>query len=144
MKIDMFAHVCPQKYVDSFAKHNSRGLSWKALGGDATIMGGRTLFETERRLEVMERLEDYAQVLVPIGETFEWLMNPQDSAILAQSYNNALSEWFDKYPGKFLGAAASIPMNNIDAALKEIETLPTVKEPPLKIRVLSELSEEED
>jgi len=36
-------------------------------------MGGRTLFETERRLEVMERLEDYAQVLVPIGETLSGL-----------------------------------------------------------------------
>jgi len=47
-------------------------------------------------------------------------MNPQDSAILAHHTITLLSEWFDKYPGKFLGAAASIPMNNIDA-LERIE-----------------------
>lgn len=121
MKIDMFAHACPQKFVDSFVKNNERGISHSKLRGDADIMGGPVLFDVKRRLEVMERFEDYAQVLVPVAEVLEPFMNPKDTAKLASSFNDALSEWFDKNPKKFLGAAATIPINNIDASLREIE-----------------------
>ncbi len=121
MKIDLFAHACPQKYIDSFEKNNARGISWRQIGGDANVMGGPVLFNAEKRVEFMERFEDYAQVLVPVGDVLEPYMNPKDTYRLVQSYNNALSEWFDKYPKKFLGAAASVPWNDTDSALKEIE-----------------------
>jgi predicted TIM-barrel fold metal-dependent hydrolase len=119
--IDMFAHVCPQKYIDTFEKNNERRLGWRVVGGDSKAMGGAVLFDAQERIKLMERIDDYAQVLVPIGEVLEPILNSKDTVKLVQSYNNALSEWIDKYPNKFLGAAASIPINDIDAALKEIE-----------------------
>jgi uncharacterized protein len=121
LKIDLFAHVCPQKYIDSFEKNNERGITWKQLGGDASTMGGPVLFNADKRVELMERLEDYSQFLVPIGEVLEPFMSPKDTYKLVQSYNNALSEWFDKYPKQFVGAAASVPWNDTESALKEIE-----------------------
>jgi len=121
LKIDMFSHVVPQKYIDSFAKNNERGIPFSKISGDAEMLGRPVLSDPARRVEVMARYEDYAQVLVPICEVFEPIVNPKDAAKLASLYNNALSEWFNKYPLKFVGAAATIPMSNIDAALKEIE-----------------------
>jgi aminocarboxymuconate-semialdehyde decarboxylase len=121
MKIDMFSHVIPQEYIDSFEKNNERRISFSRVSGDAQLLGRPVLSNPEKRLEVMERYEDYAQVLVPICEVLEPFMNPKDTERLVISYNNSLSKWFDKYPKKFVGAAASIPMNNTEAALKEIE-----------------------
>ena len=106
----MFAHVCPQKYIDSFEKNNERGVSWRQLGGDARAMGGEVLFNADKRVELMERLEDYTQVLVPIGEVLEPFMNPKDTYKLVQSYNNALSEWFDKYPKQVSWSGGERPL----------------------------------
>jgi len=121
VKIDMFSHVIPQKYIDAFEKNNERGIPFSKISGDAQLLGGPVVSDPMKRVEVMERYEDYAQVLVPICEVFEPVVNPKDAARLATLYNNALAEWFEKYPKKFVGAAATIPLNNIDAALKEIE-----------------------
>jgi uncharacterized protein len=121
VKIDMFAHVCPQKYVDNFAQNNERGIAWKQINGSADNLGGPALFNADKRVEMLERYEDYAQVLVPICEILEPHLNVRDTAKLVESYNNAVSEWFDKYPRKILGAAATIPMNDTEAALQEIE-----------------------
>jgi hypothetical protein len=50
MKIDLFAHVCPQKFMDAFAK-TKRGLTWDDISGDARIQGGAVLWDMEKRLE---------------------------------------------------------------------------------------------
>jgi predicted TIM-barrel fold metal-dependent hydrolase len=121
MKIDMFSHAIPQKYIDNFQKNNSRGISFDKVSGDAEILGYPVLSNPEKRIEVMKRYDGYAQVLIPICEVLEPFMNPEDTTRLAVSFNNTLCEWIEKYPHKFLGAAASIPMNDTEAALKEIE-----------------------
>jgi predicted TIM-barrel fold metal-dependent hydrolase len=121
VKIDMFAHVVPQKYIDSFEKNNERRISFSKVSGDALTLGYPVLSDPDKRLEVMARYEGYAQVLVPICEVLEPVMNAKDTARLKTIYNDSLSEWFDKYPDKYIGAAATIPLNDTDAALKEIE-----------------------
>ena len=121
MKIDMFAHVIPQKYIDSFEKNNERRISFTKISGDALKLGYPVLTDPDKRLEVMARYEGYAQVLVPIGDVMEPIMNARDTARLKTIYNDFLSEWFDKYPSNYLGAAATIPLNDTEAALKEIE-----------------------
>jgi aminocarboxymuconate-semialdehyde decarboxylase len=120
MKIDLFAHVCPQKFMDAFAK-TKRGLTWDDISGDARIQGGAVLWDMEKRLEVMDRYEDYFQVLIPVAEVVEPFFGPKDTAYLCQSFNDAVAEIVVKYPKRFLGAVATLPMNNIDAALKEID-----------------------
>jgi uncharacterized protein len=121
VKIDMFCHAIPQKYIDAFEKNNERGISFDKVSGDALALGRPVITDPVKRIEVMDRYEDYAQVIVPVCEVLEPFMNPKDTARLAGLYNNTLSEWLDKYPQKFLGAAASIPMNDTEAALKEME-----------------------
>jgi uncharacterized protein len=117
-KIDAYAHICPQKFIDSFA-NTKRGLTWNQTCG--TQIGGTALSDVNKRLEVMERFADYVQVLVPVGEVIEPFFNPQDTAYLCQVFNETIAEITHKYPDKFVAAVATLPMNNIDASLKEID-----------------------
>jgi len=46
---------------------------------------------------------------------------PDKSPEFARIANDGLAELVAKYPGRFIGFAASLPMNNVDACLKEID-----------------------
>ena len=50
VKIDVYAHICPQKFIDAFAK-TEQGVSWEKICGDASQMGGLTLWDIDKRLE---------------------------------------------------------------------------------------------
>jgi len=118
MKIDVFAHICPQKFIDTFAK---QAVSWEKVAKTSPILGGPALWDIDIRLRVMDRYEDYVQVLVPTGEVVEPFFSPKDTAYLTKIFNDAAAEIITKYPDKFVGAVAALPMNNVDAALDEID-----------------------
>ena len=118
MKIDAYAHICPRKFIDAFAR---RAVDWETVARTSPIMGGPALWDVDKRLEVMDRYEDYVQVLVPSGEVVEPFFSPKDTAYLVKLFNDEVAELINKYPEKFVGAVAALPMNNIDAALKEID-----------------------
>lgn len=118
MKIDIFAHITPQKFIDAFAK---REVSWEQIAGTAVPTGGPVLWDVNKRLEVMARYEAYVQVLVPSIEVLEPFFSPKDTPPLVQIFNDAVAEIVEKHPDKFVGAVATISMSNIDAALKEID-----------------------
>ena len=81
MKIDIYAHICPQKFIDAF---NKQKVSWEKISGTARANGGPALSDTDKRLEVMDRYEDYVQVLIPTGQVLEPFFSPKESAYLAQ------------------------------------------------------------
>ena len=118
MKIDAFAHICPQEFQDAFAK-TGRGLTWNQTCG--TKMGGTALWDIKKRLEIMERYEDYVQVLVPVGEVIEPFFAPKDTVFLIQTFNDAVAQIIQKHPDKFVAGVASLPLNDVDASLKEID-----------------------
>ena len=121
MKIDMFAHICPQKFIDVFAKQK---VSWeKTVAKTAPANGGSALYDINARLEVMYRYEDYVQILTPTAKQIEAYYDPKDEAYsyLVKTFNDSLAEIVTKYPDRFLAAVAAVPINNIDATMKEID-----------------------
>ncbi|MBN1849871.1 MAG: amidohydrolase [Deltaproteobacteria bacterium] len=118
LKIDVYAHITPQKFIDAFAK---RSVSWEVISGIAPAMGNPTLTDLSKRLEVMDRYEDYVQVLTPTGQVIEPWYGPGETPELSQIFNDAVAEIIAKHPDKFIAGVAQIPINNIDASLKEIE-----------------------
>jgi predicted TIM-barrel fold metal-dependent hydrolase len=113
MKIDAFAHIMTPKYTELYRKVNP-------------IIEKRIEYVTppvidlEVRLRLMERYPDVLQMLtvanIPL-ETFA----PNDSVELARIANDEVTELVLKYPNKFFGAAACLPMIDMEAALKEFE-----------------------
>jgi len=70
---------------------------------------------------MMNKYNDLAHVLVPTNFPLELIATPENAAYLAELYNDEMANLVAKHPTKLIAAVASIPLNNIDAALKEID-----------------------
>jgi predicted TIM-barrel fold metal-dependent hydrolase len=114
MKIDIYAHILTEKYLAAFGKIHPQFL-------DSMEVKSRACTDINMRLRLMERYPGVLQILTVANPPLDVMVSPEDAAELARIANDELAETVDKYPDKFLGAAACVPMNNIDAALKEID-----------------------
>src|SRR5512147_1101972 len=79
------------------------------------------LKDLDLRFRIMDRFEDYVQVLTLASPAIEALGAPQDTPELAQLANDGMAELVARYPDRFPGFVASMPMNNPEAALREID-----------------------
>jgi len=52
MKIDVYAHICPQKFTDAFAK---QAAGWATVARTSPAMGAQAPWDINKRLEVMDR-----------------------------------------------------------------------------------------
>jgi predicted TIM-barrel fold metal-dependent hydrolase len=118
LKIDAFPHILPAKlYARMFDR----------AGGEAANMRKRVagipvLWDLDARFRVMERFgPDYRQILTVASPPIETLGPPAVAADLARLANDELAELCRKYPDRFAGFAASLPMNDPDAAVREAE-----------------------
>jgi aminocarboxymuconate-semialdehyde decarboxylase len=68
------------------------------------------------RFRLMDRFEGVVQVL-----TNQAPFITKEAVDLAKATNDGMAELLVKYPDRFVAAIACIPMNNIDAALKEVD-----------------------
>jgi predicted TIM-barrel fold metal-dependent hydrolase len=115
IKIDAYAHISPPKYTQKLEKEHS-GFYNQIL---------RTcppLFDMDERFRIMDQYPGVVQVLtvgpVPSLEDFA---GPEQSPDLAKMANDEMAELVFKYRDRFVTAIALLPMNNIDAALKEAD-----------------------
>ena len=122
MKIDIYAHLMTQKTVDAFNKRVGN-LEIMGMRPDLHTDGGLNIgeFDVHKRIEIINEYPDLVQVLIPTGQPIESYASPDDTAYIAQLYNDELAEVVNKYPDKFVAAVACLPMNNIPAALKEVD-----------------------
>ena len=79
------------------------------------------LTDLDLRFRMMDRFEDYAQVLTLASPAIEALGAPAQTPELARLANDGMAELVAQHPGRFPGFVASLPMNNSDAALQEID-----------------------
>jgi len=69
----------------------------------------------------MDNHEGLRQVLTITAPPLEIVARPRDAVELAKLGNDELAELVAKYPDRFAAGVACLPMNDIDAALKEAE-----------------------
>jgi predicted TIM-barrel fold metal-dependent hydrolase len=122
MKIDIFSHIAPRKFIDALAKRigekNVPEFLVPRPASKSTVDGRSNI---DMRLALLDKFPGLTQVLTPTGHTVEKYASPDDAAYLAKVYNDELAELVHKHPDKFVAAVASLPLNNIDATLKEID-----------------------
>ncbi|MFC2045809.1 amidohydrolase family protein [Chloroflexota bacterium] len=114
MKIDVFAHILPERYLKALREKSSHGPDFRETRNRANC-------ELDIRLRVMDRYPDVVQVLTVSLPSLESVVSPADSIELAKIANDELAELLIKYPDKFVAAVACLPLNDIDAALEEAE-----------------------
>jgi predicted TIM-barrel fold metal-dependent hydrolase len=85
------------------------------------MQGIPALYDVEERLRVVDSFPDYTQVICLGMPAIDRLTGPDRSAEWARIGNDGLAELVAKYPDRFVGYAASLPMNAPAAAVKEAE-----------------------
>jgi len=115
LKIDAYAHISPPKYTDVLRKKFS-GFYNQILGKCAP------LFDMEERFRILVHYPDVVQVLTvgPVPPLEAFADSPK-SIDLAKLANDEMAELINKHRDRFVAAIALLPMNNMDAALKEAD-----------------------
>lgn len=114
MKLDAFNHIFPRKFYD------------KALSvlPDAKDMHKRVraipcIVDLDERFRIMDMFDDYAQILSLGSPPIEGFGAPEVADELARLANDGMAELVGKHPDRFPGFIASLPMNDVDRAVKE-------------------------
>ena len=108
MMIDVFNHFMPKAYLDRLGTLIPGHMVLAAFPRLAT------LWDIDARLALLDGFDGLQQVL-------ELIAGPQETPDLARMANDALAELCARYGDRFPAFVAALPMNNIDAALAEID-----------------------
>ena len=113
--IDAYAHISPLKYTE-FIREKFPIMYNNMLARCAP------LYDLETRFRIMDKFPEVVQVLT-IGPVppIEHFANERQTIELAKIANDEMAELCVKYRDRFIAAIALLPMNNIDAALKETD-----------------------
>ena len=95
-------------------------VSDRILGYQQWIHEDPALTDLDARWRAIDPFEDYAQVLTLAVPPLDQLGDPAVSRDLARAVNDELAELVARYPDRFAGFAAALPMNDVDAAAGEL------------------------
>jgi predicted TIM-barrel fold metal-dependent hydrolase len=115
MMIDAYPHIAPRRYHERL-----RAIARPNPGPAERANAPNALYELEQRLAIMDQHPGYVQVLTLAGPPIEAVAGPDTSPELAALANDEMAALVEEYPQRFLGFAASLPMNNMAAALREL------------------------
>ncbi len=115
LKVDAYNHIFPTKYWDAMIK----------AAGEHKDIGKRVrsvpmLMDLDERFRVMDMFDEYVQVLSIAAPPLEAMVGPDQAVELAVVANDSMAELCTKYPDRFAGFTASLPMNSGDGAVAEV------------------------
>jgi len=116
MKIDIFAHIVPVKYKEALKSKAPSGAYQLDVIDVVTALS-----DLDMRFRVMDKHDDYLQVLTIGSPPVENIVGPKEAIELAKIANDEMAQLVRKYPDRFASAVACLPMNDVDAALKEAD-----------------------
>jgi predicted TIM-barrel fold metal-dependent hydrolase len=119
LKLDIFPHIFPLAYFERM----------KAIAQSNPVLAGQlkrwmaipVLYDLDARIRMMRRFPGYRQVLTLSMPPVEFLAGPEESPALARLANDGMAEICARHPAEFPAFVASLPMNNVPAALEEMD-----------------------
>lgn len=123
LKIDAYAHIVPPKYGE--ALHRVAPKMY-----EEQVLFSPPLYDLDSRFRIMDKYEPIKQVLTLGRIPVEHAAGPEKAVELAKLANDEMAELVAKYPDRFVAALTTLAMNNMDAAMEEIDR--TIKD--LKFR----------
>ena len=114
MKIDVFTHIFPKPYFDRMVK-----VAPKAKDMHKRVRNIPSIVNLEERFRIMDMFKDYAQVICLGSPPIEAFGSPPISTDMAKLANDGMAELVRKYPDRFPGFIASLPMNDPEGLLTE-------------------------
>jgi predicted TIM-barrel fold metal-dependent hydrolase len=119
LKLDIFPHIFPPAFFDRV----------KAIAEESPSLAAQikrwlhipVLWDLDARLRMMDRFPGYKQVLTLSLPAIEFLAPRDRSPELARVANDGMAEIAAKHPDRFPAFVASLPMNNVPEALREMD-----------------------
>ena len=115
MFIDVFNHFMPRSYLERL----------KTIIPDHVAVNAfprlDTLVDVDARLRLVEEFDGLQQVLSLANPPLELIGPPQVASELAHIANDGLADVCRRHPHAFPSFIAALPMNDVDAALREID-----------------------
>ena len=115
MKLDIYTHIFSVDYfnkMDEIYPHKGAIKRWLNIP---------VLYDVDARMRMMDEFGEYQQILTNSMPPVEYLAGPEDTPALARLANDGMHDLCQKYPDRFPGFIASLPMNNPAEAEKEID-----------------------
>ncbi|MCU0644851.1 MAG: amidohydrolase family protein [bacterium] len=114
--IDTFCHWLPLDYFSRVKKITAAPTHMLDRSRSIPVM-----VDVEKRFALMDQFPGYRQILSLVSPPIEYLADSNQASELAEIANDSLAEIVTKYPDRFVGFVASLPMNNPSVSLKEAE-----------------------
>jgi aminocarboxymuconate-semialdehyde decarboxylase len=114
VKIDIFNHIFPKAYFDKMIAVLPSGKDMHKR-----VRAIPCIVDLDERFRIMDRFEDYAQVICLGAPPIEVFGAPPLSTDMAKLANDGMAELVARYPARFPGFVASLPMNDPEGLLKE-------------------------
>ncbi len=115
MKLDVFNHIFPMAFFERMQEITVD------KGPIKRWLNVPVLYDVDKRLKMMETFGEYQQILSLSAPTIEFLAVPEDSPALARLANDGMAALCRQHADRFPSFIASMPMNNPDEAVKEID-----------------------
>jgi aminocarboxymuconate-semialdehyde decarboxylase len=116
VKIDIFCHILPAAYYEKMTSDSTRGAYLQKR-----IREIPSMVDLDERFRMMDMFGEYQQVVSLAAPPIEVLAGPDGSPELARMANDGMAELTRKHPDRFPTFVASLPLNNVDASLQEID-----------------------
>jgi predicted TIM-barrel fold metal-dependent hydrolase len=122
-KIDAFAHILPRVYLERLERQLEQTMtpSQIAYYREGIFSFDPVLTDLDARWRKIEPYGDYAQVLVLAVPPLEEVGPPAVAAELARLANDEMAALVRRFPDRFVGFAAALPMSDVEAALRELD-----------------------
>jgi predicted TIM-barrel fold metal-dependent hydrolase len=122
LRIDAFAHILPPQYLERLEKHLENAISADQLRyyREGVFRFDPSISDLDARWRSMDRFGDYRQILVLAVPPLEELGPPEVAADFARMANDEMASLVANSPERFVGFAASLPLNDVDASLLEM------------------------
>ena len=98
MKIDVFCHIFPQNFFDRMLTISGKGAYMQKRMREIPVM-----VDLDLRFRMMDRFDDYAQVISLAAPPIEALGDPAQSVELGRIGNDGMAELVVKHPGPLSG-----------------------------------------
>jgi aminocarboxymuconate-semialdehyde decarboxylase len=115
IKLDAYNHFLPPPYLEMLKQHS------KDSGIVKRMTSIRVLWDIEARAEMLGQWPEVKQVLTLGLPHPEGLGGPEVSVVAARAANDGLAAACRRWPEKFPAFVASLPMNDVPAALEEMD-----------------------
>jgi len=116
MKLDVFSHILPARYYKQLSQKSQNGYHLENLNRVLS-----TITNLDDRFRLMDKYDDYKQVLTISSPAIESIAGPQDAIELSKLANDELADLVAKHPDRFVAGIATLPMNDVDAAIDELD-----------------------